>query len=152
MKKQSSTELDQNQSSSQLEDNSINHKNQTNFSGALILITIGVILLLNNFGFLPWSIWRDLWRIWPVFLIFWGFKIIFGNSKTANILMIIISLLTALFFLLIILSNTNPEIRNYIEKNFPLINLPRYENNNEVTEEEWQLEFEQDWKQDRELP
>jgi len=39
---------------------------------AIILIFVGVILLLNNFGFLPWSYWGVLFQFWPLLIINWG--------------------------------------------------------------------------------
>lgn len=47
---------------------------------ALILIAAGVVLLLNNFGVLPWGVWGTLWRFWPVLLVLIGLNIIWGRS------------------------------------------------------------------------
>ena len=44
------------------------------FVGPLLLLSAGVLLLLNNLGLLPWSIWRDLWPFWPLLLIFLGLE------------------------------------------------------------------------------
>ena len=33
---------------------------------ATLLITLGAILLLNNLGLLPWTIWDTLARLWPI--------------------------------------------------------------------------------------
>jgi hypothetical protein len=44
-------------------------------TGALILIVLGAILLLNNLGYLPGDIWITLWRFWPVILILGGVDI-----------------------------------------------------------------------------
>jgi hypothetical protein len=44
-------------------------------TGALILIVLGCILLLNNLGYLPGDIWITLWRFWPVILILGGVDI-----------------------------------------------------------------------------
>lgn len=46
----------------------------------LVLIAAGVILLLNNLGHLPWSVWGTLARLWPVLLIALGLDILFGRS------------------------------------------------------------------------
>jgi len=46
------------------------------FTGALILIVLGTVFLLNNFGLLPWSIWGMVWRLWPLFLIIPGILIL----------------------------------------------------------------------------
>ena len=48
--------------------------------GAFLLITIGTLLLFNNLNLIPWSIWPELWRFWPVILILFGLQIILGDS------------------------------------------------------------------------
>ncbi|MFQ6071175.1 MAG: toast rack family protein [Methanosarcinales archaeon] len=52
-----------------------------NLIGALILIGIGLIFLLNNFGYLSWDIWNYLWKLWPLILIAIGLSLLFKNSK-----------------------------------------------------------------------
>ncbi len=42
--------------------------------GPLILLGAGVLLLLNNFQIVPWSIWRDLWPFWPLLLVLLGLE------------------------------------------------------------------------------
>ncbi len=39
------------------------------FAG-LILIVIGLLFFLNNFGYIN----GDIWRFWPLILIIWGIK------------------------------------------------------------------------------
>jgi len=42
---------------------------------AIILIAIGVLFILNNFGVLEFG-WRAIWSLWPLILIFWGISIL----------------------------------------------------------------------------
>ncbi|MBI3742394.1 MAG: hypothetical protein HY257_11665, partial [Chloroflexi bacterium] len=49
--------------------------------GPLILITIGVLLLLANLGYLPFSFWEIAARFWPLVLILIGLDIIFGRQS-----------------------------------------------------------------------
>jgi len=42
---------------------------------AIVLISIGVLFILNNFGVLDFG-WRALWSLWPLILIFWGISIL----------------------------------------------------------------------------
>ena len=65
--------------------------------GPLILITIGVILLLNQMGRLTWDIWGTLWRLWPVILILIGLDILVGASRST--LVHILGLLMAILII-----------------------------------------------------
>jgi hypothetical protein len=48
---------------------------------ALLLIFFGVILLMNNLGYLSWGIWSSIWRLWPALLVLVGINLIFGRSR-----------------------------------------------------------------------
>jgi hypothetical protein len=50
--------------------------------GPLILITIGVLLLLNQAGWLRWDVLWSLWRYWPVILILLGIETLIGVSQS----------------------------------------------------------------------
>ena len=45
----------------------------------LVLITLGVLFLLQNLGYLPWAFWSVAWRFWPVILILVGIQLFFGR-------------------------------------------------------------------------
>ncbi len=68
-----------------------------------VLIAAGVILLLNNLGHLPWSVWGTLARLWPVLLIALGLDILFGRSalrwalSAAIAVLVLIAVALALF-------------------------------------------------------
>ena len=96
------------------------HSHRGGLGTAFILIIIGTIFLLNNFGVLPWNVWRDLWRFWPLFLIFWGFQLIFGKSKIANILLLLTATLILAYFVLNTVASTNPQFNDYFKQNFPI--------------------------------
>jgi len=70
----------------------------------LVLIFIGVILLLNNFSLLPWSIWFILWRFWPAVLILVGLEMTLGNIPKRRTLLTIAGaiILAAILYLAII--------------------------------------------------
>lgn len=65
--------------------------------GPLFLITVGVLLLLNQTGRLPWSIWITLWRFWPVLLILFGLEIF--ASATRSFAVYVLSLVVAVLVL-----------------------------------------------------
>lgn len=60
--------------------------------GPTILIGIGVILLLNNLGYLTWSFW-DILNLWPILLVAAGLELLVGRR----------SLLGSLFSAIIVL-------------------------------------------------
>jgi hypothetical protein len=60
--------------------------------GPTILIGIGIILLLNNLGYLDWTFW-DILTLWPVLLIAVGLEVLVGRKSTVG------SIITALIVL-----------------------------------------------------
>jgi hypothetical protein len=40
--------------------------------GGLLLVAVGVLLLLQTIGVVPWGLWLELWRFWPVLLVVAG--------------------------------------------------------------------------------
>jgi type IV secretory pathway VirB2 component (pilin) len=58
----------------------------------LLVIFIGAVFLFNNLGLLSWNIWNELWKFWPVLLILWGLKMLFGRSAFARFIFIMIGL------------------------------------------------------------
>lgn len=61
-------------------------------TGGLFFIFIGIVLLLNSSGVIPWEIWGEFLRFWPVFLILIGLRIILGGSMIAQAILFILSL------------------------------------------------------------
>lgn len=49
--------------------------------GPLILITIGVLFLLVNLGYLPLSLWEIAFRFWPLILILIGVETLIGRRS-----------------------------------------------------------------------
>ena len=65
-----------------------------------LLIILGAVFLLNNLGILPWDIWNNLWKFWPVLLILIGVEFIIGQAislKTIIILLLIIFIVPLVF-------------------------------------------------------
>ena len=54
--------------------------------GAVLLILIGVILLLNVLDVLDWSIWWSVLRLWPVLLIAAGLELLLGRTRWGALL------------------------------------------------------------------
>ncbi len=106
----------------------MNEDNQKSKGGggawAVFLIVVGVILLLNNLGFLPWEIWSILWRFWPVLLILGGLEMVFGHSSSwSRLVVTLLGLVVAAFVVALALTSVNPRLRpNWLQRIFP--NLP----------------------------
>ena len=47
----------------------------------IILISVGLVFLLNNLGQVGWSVWWSILKLWPIFLVAWGIELIFRSSK-----------------------------------------------------------------------
>ncbi|MBW7954144.1 hypothetical protein H3C67_05170 [Candidatus Dojkabacteria bacterium] len=54
---------------------------ETRIFEALTLIIVGIIFLLNTTGVLPWSIWLNFFKLWPLFIVSAGISIIFSGSR-----------------------------------------------------------------------
>ncbi len=63
--------------------------------GPVFLIAAGVVFLLNNTGILPWSIWGNLWRLWPLALVAIGLDMLFGRRNALVSLVIVLGVLGA---------------------------------------------------------
>ena len=57
--------------------------------GPLFLVGLGVMILLNNLGYVDWSIWATLWRIWPIFLIAAGLDLLIGRRSALGSLLVL---------------------------------------------------------------
>ena len=69
-------------------------------SAPIILIALGAVFLLNNFGILPWSVWNNLWKFWPILLILIGVEYLIGHSisiRTIIILFVLVFLVPVVF-------------------------------------------------------
>lgn len=64
----------------------------------VILISIGLVFLFNNLGYVDWEVWETIISWWPVYLIALGIEIVFRNSKLK--LIALISPITFAFFIL----------------------------------------------------
>ncbi len=47
----------------------------------ILLIALGLIFLAQTLGFVPWEVWGQLWRFWPVILILIGLDVLVGGRS-----------------------------------------------------------------------
>jgi len=64
---------------------------------AFILISIGILFMLNNFGVLEFG-FRTLWSLWPLILILWGISILPIQDSIKIISLVVVLALTVIFF------------------------------------------------------
>lgn len=69
-------------------------KKQPDLLGPILLIAVGIILLLNTQGILSWSVWWDILRLWPVFLIAAGLDLLIGRRSAWGSLIVALLVVT----------------------------------------------------------
>jgi hypothetical protein len=45
-------------------------------TAAIALVVLGVVLLMQTTEILPWDVWVELWRFWPVLIIIAGINLV----------------------------------------------------------------------------
>lgn len=48
-------------------------------TAAIALVVLGVVLLMQTTEILPWDVWVELWRFWPVLIIIAGINLVLGR-------------------------------------------------------------------------
>jgi hypothetical protein len=67
----------------------------------VILISVGLVFLLNNLGYVPWDVWFRVISLWPVILVALGIEIIFKKTRLS-----FLTILSPLLFMAAILGPT----------------------------------------------
>lgn len=103
----------------------IEEKNQHYHGGsgywAILLIILGTLFLLNNLDLLPSDTRENLWKLWPLFLIYWGLQTLFKKTWLSNLLVMLLTLAIVYFAL----SYLNPDLNSLFNQRFHL-NLPGF--------------------------
>ncbi len=98
--------------------------------GAIVLIALGAIFLLNNFGVLPWDIWQNIWKFWPILLVLFGLEILLGRSSSFRLVLILLLLIFLVPLILILNPLTrNPLANGEVTFEKPLGNLTKLQLN-----------------------
>lgn len=79
--------------------------------GAFYLIIIGVIFLLNTTGVLPWSVWINILKFWPLFIVSAGIGLIFGGNRILKLIGSLIGL--GIFLVILALAIFNPFVNGW---------------------------------------
>ena len=67
----------------------------------VLLIAVGVLLLLNTLGVLPWSFWQAIWRFWPLVLVLIGVELMLGRGNpwlSALLALLVVGVVVAFAF------------------------------------------------------
>jgi lia operon protein LiaF len=60
--------------------------------GGLLLVFLGIVFLLNNLGFVPSSVWNEVWKFWPVLFILLGLRLLAGRNFVSRIIIALVTL------------------------------------------------------------
>jgi hypothetical protein len=101
-----------------MDDGSWQRRHHGGFLWPIILIVLGAIFLLNNFGVLPWGVWDSLWRLWPIILVVWGLEAIFGHSKIVNGIISFLVFVLIAFIVVNLVASSNSTFDNWLRGNF----------------------------------
>ena len=93
-----------------------NKQHHTSLVGPSFLIGIGVLLLLDNLGYLEWDFWQ-IFRLWPVLLIVWGLELLLQGRVLGRILTACVILLGIIGGVWFMTTGTDP--RSYTQIAYP---------------------------------
>jgi hypothetical protein len=83
----------------------------------ILWILIGFIFLMNTLGYIDFSIWRVLWRLWPVFLIVAGISMVLPDMKWPGTLL---SIAVIIILVIIFIPRLHPDKLQQITMNQPI--------------------------------
>lgn len=109
--------------------NGESRRSKTGFGfSPILLIILGIVFLLNNFGLLPWEIWQNIWKFWPVLLILFAVEVLLGRSSSLKTILFLVVLIFLLPIVLILNPLTgNPLATQSLVYEKPLGNLTKTE-------------------------
>lgn len=105
------------------------HKKTTDFTGAFLLIAVGSLLLLNNFGIISWDVWEMLWKFWPILIILLGLQLIFGKRGAGRFIVTIIGIILIALAFAYSIASVNPAFQQWFYREFPVMQQFRFSSN-----------------------
>lgn len=93
----------------------------------IVLIFIGGLFLLNTFDIVPWIVWSQLWKFWPLLLVFSGLKLLLGKSLVSNIITILFVGVVVFFVAVYVVSGHIPQVGDWVSKNFSWLPTIQFE-------------------------
>jgi hypothetical protein len=83
-----------------MEDKPINHSSRPRGGGIVgpaILISLGVVLLMQQFGYIQWTIWEIAMRLWPLLIVAVGVELLIGRRSILGSLVSLVLVLGLMF-------------------------------------------------------
>lgn len=102
-------------------------------TSAFILIALGIIFLLTNFDFVSWELFSELWRFWPLLLVFWGLQLLAGSNKISKLIITLLGLLILTYTILFSVYLTNPAMQDALKPLAPFFPLKITTDNQVIT-------------------
>ena len=90
------------------------HSHEGGIMWGAFLIFAGVLLFLNTLEFLPWEVWNEIWKFWPILLILAGLKIMLGENIISNFFTMLMSFIFFGSLLLYILFKYTPQFVGWV--------------------------------------
>lgn len=81
-----------------------------------LLMMVGVLLLLNNMGVIPWSVWADLIALWPLLLVFAGLEIMSESSGIAKFAVRVLEIFVLGYVVLYVVSSYHMGLNSFLKK------------------------------------
>jgi len=79
----------------------------------IVLISIGILFLLNTFGVVPWEVWGQFWRFWPLLPVFAGMKLLLGKSFLANVISLLFVSVVVILVMVYTLVDYIPTVQDW---------------------------------------
>lgn len=65
-------------------------KENRDYTGAIFLVLLGTLFLLNTTGVVSWGIWLYLLKFWPIIIILIGLRMVLPKNTAGNIIMAVL--------------------------------------------------------------
>lgn len=91
------------------------------FFGPVVLIGLGVVFLLHNFGLGDWDAWTLIQRFWPILFVAAGLDVWYGRRSVLNALLLMAVTVVILHFIGLGLSLADSQFDIGAIKIWPLV-------------------------------
>lgn len=97
------------------------HHHHGSLTWGLVIIVLGIMFLLSNFGALPPVVWLQVLRLWPVLIILIGVETLLGHSEVSEIISSLFALMIFVIILGVVFINSAPQLLTGLPQ--PMLNF-----------------------------